>query len=66
MGRNRIREEKLVLRVSPAGRGQEPSRWFQGYYQNSVPQKQPALYQRNPLAGKRCEAGSLRLVGHHP
>lgn len=66
IGRNHIRKEKLVLQVFPAGGGEEPSQWLQGYLQNSVPQKQPILPHGNPMARRSCKGGRQQLARHCP
>lgn len=59
--RNRIREEKLVLQVFPAGGGEGPSQRLQGYLQKSLPQKQPVLTHGKPWLGgvAKVEASSF-------
>lgn len=66
IGRNRIRKEKLVLRVFPAGGGEEPSPCLQGHLLNSMPQKEPVLPHRNPMARRSCKGGSQQLARHCP
>lgn len=67
-------EGKLVLGVSPAGGGEEPSQRLQGYCRNSAPQTLPALPQRKPQgwaevrsweppAGQALPPSPLRPVG---